>query len=57
VIAKAGDGEEVVVAEIDPEAARKKREVVKPGRHEVDRVGDRRPEMYGPLLTARQAQG
>jgi predicted amidohydrolase len=41
--------EEVLVASIDPEQARRKRVVIIPGEFEVDRVGDRRPEMYGPL--------
>jgi predicted amidohydrolase len=45
----AGDGEEVLVAEVDPAAARDKRLVRVPGKYEVNRVADRRPEMYGPL--------
>jgi predicted amidohydrolase len=48
-LAEAGEGEEIILAEIDPERARQKRVVKIPGEHEVDRVGDRRPEMYGPL--------
>ncbi len=48
-LAEAGEGEEIILAEIDPEQARHKRVVKVPGEHEVDRVGDRRPEMYGPL--------
>ena len=43
------DRPDVIVAEIDPLAARQKRVVKIPGEHEVDRVGDRRPEMYEPL--------
>jgi predicted amidohydrolase len=43
------EGEEIVLAEIDPEQARRKRVIVIPGKYEIDRVGDRRPEMYGPL--------
>jgi 5-aminopentanamidase len=50
VLAAAGEGEEVIFGEIDPKQAQKKRVVVIPGEHEVDRVGDRRPEMYGPLV-------
>jgi predicted amidohydrolase len=46
----AGDGEEIISAEIEPEKARDKRVVVVPGKHEVNRVGDRRPEMYKQLL-------
>jgi predicted amidohydrolase len=43
------DRAEVIVASVDPEIARRKRVVRIPGEHEVDRVGDRRPEMYEPL--------
>jgi predicted amidohydrolase len=50
VVAAAGEGEEVIYGEVDPEQARRKRVVVVPGEFEVDRVGDRRPEMYGPLV-------
>jgi len=42
--------EEAIVADVEPEQARQKRVVVVPGKHEVDRVGDRRPDMYGPLV-------
>jgi predicted amidohydrolase len=50
LLAEAGpDGEEIIMATIDPARARQKRVVKVPGEHEVDRVGDRRPEMYGPL--------
>ena len=41
--------EEIVLATIDPEKAREKRIVQIPGKYEVDRVRDRRPEMYGPI--------
>jgi predicted amidohydrolase len=40
----------ILVAEIDPARARQKRIVHIPGEYEIDRVHDRRPEMYG-LLT------
>ena len=43
------DAEEILYAEIDPQIARRKRIVKIPGKYEIDRVGDRRPEMYGPL--------
>jgi predicted amidohydrolase len=43
------EGEEILTAMIEPEKARQKRVVKVPGEHEVDRVGHRRPEMYGPL--------
>ncbi len=50
ILAGAGDAEEIIRAEIDPEAARRKHVVIVPGKHEVNRVGHRRPEMYGPLV-------
>jgi 5-aminopentanamidase len=43
------DAEEILYAEIDPQLARRKRIVKIPGKYEIDRIGDRRPEMYGPL--------
>jgi predicted amidohydrolase len=50
VMAQAGpDHPEILVAEIDPAWARAKRVIKVPGEHEIDRVGHRRPEMYGPL--------
>ncbi len=39
----------VVRAEIDPAAARTKRIVRIPGKHLIDRMADRRPEMYGAV--------
>lgn len=44
------DEETILYADIDPEAARQKQIVIKPGEYEVNRVGHRRPEMYGDLL-------
>ena len=43
-------GEEIIYAEIDPARARRKHIIRVPGKHEIDRLADRRPEMYG-LLT------
>src|SRR5262245_47706937 len=43
------DRETILIAEIDPERSRRKRIVNIPGKYEVDRVADRRPEMYGPV--------
>jgi 5-aminopentanamidase len=43
------DREAILYAEIDPERARRKRVVRVPGKHEIDRINDRRPEMYGPI--------
>jgi 5-aminopentanamidase len=39
--------EEILYAEIDPEKSRNKRIVKIPGVYEIDRVANRRPEMYG----------
>jgi predicted amidohydrolase len=44
------DQEAILYAEIDPAVARNKRVNREPGRHAIDRIADRRPEMYG-LLT------
>ena len=44
------DREETLYAEIDPAMARQKRLINVPGKHEVDRIKDRRPRFYGPLL-------
>jgi predicted amidohydrolase len=44
-----GDKPGILRAEIDPAAARTKRIVRIPGKHIIDRMADRRPEMYGAL--------
>lgn len=44
-----GDQPTILLATITPALARAKRVVKVPGKHEVDRVNDRRPDMYGPL--------
>jgi predicted amidohydrolase len=49
LLAAAGAGPEIVYADIDPAVARNKRLIKVPGKYELDRMGDRRPEMYGPL--------
>ncbi|MFO0889326.1 MAG: carbon-nitrogen hydrolase family protein [Isosphaeraceae bacterium] len=52
IIARAGtDAEELFFAEIEPARARRKHLVRVPGRHEINRIGDRRPEFYGLLAT------
>ena len=48
------DHAEILLAEIDPRIARAKRVVKIPGEHEIDRIHDRRPEMYGPLTAKRE---
>lgn len=51
VLARAGaDAEEIITAAIDPARARKKHLVRVPGRHEINRIGDRRPLFYEPLV-------
>ncbi len=42
-------GETILYADIDPAEARRKRIVRVPGKHEIDRMADRRPEMYRRL--------
>jgi predicted amidohydrolase len=50
LLASAGEhGEEIIVAEIDPAVARNKHIVKVAGKYELDRVADRRPDLYGPL--------
>ena len=44
-----GDGETVLYATLEPSRARQKQIVNIPGKYEVNRVADRRPEMYRPL--------
>ena len=45
-MAKAGDGEEVIIAELDLELAREKRTINIPGEYELDVFGSRRPTLY-----------
>lgn len=47
-----GTDEEIIYAEIDPQLARRKHVIRVPGKHEIDRMADRRPEMYGTLTEA-----
>jgi predicted amidohydrolase len=49
LLAAAGDGEEIVYADVDPARARAKHIVNIPGKYELHRTRDRRPEMYGPI--------
>jgi predicted amidohydrolase len=44
------DREALLVADVDPEAARRKRVVHCVGEYEIDRVNWRRPDVYGPLV-------
>ncbi len=47
--ASTDESETILYAEIDPARARQKRIIRVPGKHEIDRLADRRPEFYGPL--------
>jgi predicted amidohydrolase len=44
-------GEELLIGEVDPEAARVTRVRRRPGEHEWDTIADRRPGLYGRLLS------
>ena len=48
------DSSGIFRAEIDPVIARTKRIVRVPGKHLIDRMADRRPEMYGPICEPHQ---
>jgi len=45
----AHEEEAIIYAEIDCEKARRKHLVRVPGKHEIHRFADRRPERYGPI--------
>lgn len=50
-LARAGSDEETILyGEVYPERARQKRQIRVPGKHEIDRIGDRRPAFYGALV-------
>lgn len=48
--------ETILYAEIDPAVSRNKTAVREPGRHAIDRMADRRPEMYGRLTEPHSLQ-
>ena len=50
--AAAGDGKALLTADLDLEQSVHSRKVIVPGRYEVDRIGHRRPELYGPVTEA-----
>ena len=50
LLAAGPESEEILNVEIDPARARQKRLIRVPGKHEVDRIADRRPEFYGELV-------
>ncbi len=52
ILAKAGIAEEAILyADVDPAVSRQKRLIRIPGKYELDRIGDRRPGHYAPLVT------
>jgi predicted amidohydrolase len=50
------DEEAIIYADVDLDRARNKRRVRIPGKHEINRFADRRPEMYGRLTAANERQ-
>jgi predicted amidohydrolase len=57
VLVKAGsEAEELLLADVDPALARLKHLVRVPGRHEINRMADRRPAFYGPIVEAGRPQ-
>lgn len=50
------NGEEIFYAEIDPERARRKHVIRVAGQNEIDRLADRRPEVYGLLTQPHQLE-
>jgi predicted amidohydrolase len=53
IAASTGDATEILYAEIDPAHARNKHVVKIPGKYELHRTLDRRPEMYRPICDER----
>lgn len=49
-----GLGEELFYADIDPVLSRRKHRIRVAGKHEIDRLADRRPELYGLLTRPHQ---
>ena len=50
VLAEAGADEALCYADVEIEQARQKRIVLRPGEFELDTLGDRRPDLYKPLI-------
>ncbi len=51
ILAQAGPSEPAILyAEVDPAIARRKRLIRVPGVYELDRIGDRRPAFYAPIV-------
>jgi predicted amidohydrolase len=43
-------GHEILYADVDPAVSRQKHIIRRPNEHEIDRLADRRPELYAPLV-------
>ena len=57
-LAEAGtDREEIIYAEVSLEDARQKHMTLKPGQWEMDRIADRRPELYGLITKPKPPAG
>jgi predicted amidohydrolase len=54
VLAEAGDGEQILYAQIDVAAAREKKIIRVPKLHEIDRLRDRRPEFYDEITRSKK---
>jgi len=50
LLAAAGDGTALLTADLDLSRSSQSRDVIVPGRYEVDRIGHRRPELYGRVV-------
>ena len=50
VLASAGNGEDILIADMDFSLSRNKRNVTVPGKHETTIFESRRPELYGLIL-------
>jgi predicted amidohydrolase len=51
LLAAAGDGKALLTAELDLAECDRNREVIVPGKYEVDRVGHRRPDLYSSIVS------
>lgn len=55
VIAQAKHTEEaILIADVDPKIARAKKLIRVPGKHMIDRIADRRPDLYGRLVASKE---
>ena len=54
VLAQGGEGEELLLAELDLPAADQNRIVNVPGKYELDRIAHRRPDQYGAIVEGRK---